>query len=156
MSRQSDRIKIVDVTFSVDAGNAYANNDLVADTQVLSNAFFDIDQAGWVESIAVIDDDDNTAIPLTFFFLSDSGSLGSENSAPAPTDAVADTILGYVTVAAADFYDLTNSKVASKNNIGLPVKPKSGTRNLYVAVAVGTGTPTYTASGLKARIAIRS
>lgn len=156
MARQSDRLRIVDITFSVDAGNAYANNDLVADTQLLANAFFDVDQPGWVESITVIDGDDNTAIPLTFFFLSDSGSMGSENGALNPTDGVAATILGSVLVAAADFFDTINSKVATKLNVGLPVKPKSGTRDLYVAVAVGTGTPTYSASGLKARIAIRS
>lgn len=154
---EAGRLRIVDVTFSVDAGNAYANNDLIANTQVLTDAFFDKDRAGVVESITLLDADDNTAIPLIFYFLSDSGSMGSENGALDPSDAVAATILGTVAVAAADFEDLINSKIVTVRDIGLPVKPKSGTRDLYVALAIdGNGTPTYTASGLKARIGIRS
>lgn len=153
----NSRLKIVDLTFVVDTGNVYANNDLVADTAILTGALFDIDRPGIIESVLLIDEDDNTAIPLVVYFLDSSGSLGTFNAALSPTDAVVRTILGYVAFAAADFKDTINSKVALKTNLGIPVKPASGTRNIYIAIAIdGNGTPTYTVSGLKARIGIRS
>jgi hypothetical protein len=155
MPATRERLKIVDVTFTTDTA-AYANNDLVADTQTISGAFYDIDTPGYVESVYLLDTDDNTAIPFIVFFLSGSGSLGSENGALNPTDAVALTVCGTIDIAAADFKDLINSKAATMRNLELPVKPIAGTRDLGIAVAIGTGTPTFTATGLKARIAIRS
>lgn len=150
------RPKIVEVTLSLDT-NIYAANDLLADTQVVSNAFYDIDKPGVLDSVYVIDEDDQTAVPIVLYLLSDSGSLGTENSALNPTDAVARTILGTVPILAADFKDLINSKAATIKNIGLIVKPKTGTRDLYIAAALdGAGTPTYTASGIKVRLGIRS
>jgi len=35
------------------------------------------------------------------------------------------------------------------------VKPASGTTDLYVAAVNGSGTPTYTAAGLKLRLGLR-
>ena len=150
------RPRLVEVTFTLDT-LIYAANDLLADTQEVANAFFDIDKSGILDSVSLLDEDDNAVVAIDLYVLSGSGSLGAENAAITVTDAVARTILGVVPFAAADFKDIINSKVATKNNLNLVVKPAAGTRSLYVALALnGAGTPTYTVNGIRGRLGIRS
>lgn len=154
--KAADRLRLVDVTFVCDT-SAMAANDLISDVVVCSGVVLDVDHPGILESVQLIDEDNNTAVGLTIFFLSTNGSMGTVNSAPQPTDAVARTILGSVDLATSDFKSLTNSKIATKANIGLILKPVSGTRDVYAAIALtGAGTPTYSASGLKMRLGVRS
>ena len=53
------------------------------------------------------------------------------------------------------YLDQTGEKYAplfASNNIGMMIKPATGTDDIYVAAVNGTGTPTFTASGLKLRM----
>lgn len=148
--------KLVDVTFTPDT-SALAAGDLAADTQEIANCFDLIDQVGTLDSLLLIDEDDNATAPnLDVWFLDSSGSLGTENSAPSATDAVIRTVLGKVSVVTADWSDLGGAKVANIKNIGLIVKSASNSRSLYAAVVCGaTTTPTFTAAGIKARLGLR-
>lgn len=139
----------VDVTLSLDT-SAYISGDVMADTQVVTNAMRVADGTGILQSIMVIDEDDQ-GIAFDLVFLSANNTIGTENAAVSMTDAHARDILGVVSIASGDYVDLINSKVASKVNLGLIVKPATGTRNLYVA-AITRGTPTYTASGVRLRL----
>jgi len=144
--------KVVDVTLSTDT-SAYISGDLLADTQIMTDAFWAQGGTGTVTSITVIDEDDQGQA-LDVVFLRANNTLGTENSAPTISDANARDILGYVNVPSANYIDLGGVRVASVNNIRLGVQAASGTSDLYVA-AISRGTGTYTASGLKLRIHIQ-
>lgn len=143
---------IIDVTLTLDT-SAYASGDLLADTQVVTNALRKTDGTGILHSLMVIDQDDQ-GVALDVYFLSDNQTFGSENSAPSISDANALTILCRIPVATTDYYDLGGVKVADLSNLSRIIKAVSGTRNIYVAVVNGTGTPTFTASGIKLRVGI--
>jgi hypothetical protein len=144
---------LVNVTLSTDT-SAYANGDLLADTQIVSGALR-LNGTGVIESLIVLDEDDNTAYAFDVYFLSGSGSMGTENSAVTVADAVAQTILGFHSFAAADVKDLVNSKIYCKNSLRIPIKAATDTKDFYIAAAIVTGTPTHTATGIKVRLGIR-
>lgn len=141
----------IDVTLTLDT-SAYASGDVLADTQVVTNAMRANDLGGILQSVTVIDQDDQKAA-FDIYFLSANVSMGTENSAPSISDANALEILGApIQIAVSDYKDLGGVSIAGKDAIGKIVKPATGTRNLYVAVVNGTGAPTYTASGVKLRL----
>ena len=140
------------LTLSLDT-SIYANNDLLADTQELANAVKVNDGWGTIQSLTVIDQDDQGQV-FDVWVLDSNVTFGTENSAPSISDANAVYILGKIPVAAADYVDLGGVKVASIRNIGLPIKPVDGGTSIYVAVTNGTGTPTFTAAGVKLRFGI--
>lgn len=147
-------MQFVDVTLTTDT-TAYASGDLIADTQVVAVAVRANDALGVLASVTVIDEDDQgSAIDL--YFLSANNSLGTENAAPSISDANAREILGCVSVASSDYKDLGGVKIATKTGVNLPVKPATGTDDVYVAVVSNGSTPTYTASGLKLRLGFLS
>lgn len=146
-------IRVLDVTLSTDT-SAYANGDLLADTQTVSGVFRQNDGGGIIRSLTVVDTDDQTLYTFSLYFLSGTGSLGTENSAPSATDAVCQTVLARVDFATTDGLDLGGSKVYSKTGLSIPVKGITGTTGLGVGAVVITGTPTHTASGIKLRIGI--
>jgi hypothetical protein len=146
MSRQL--VNIVDLTFTTDT-LIYANGDVIADTQVLPLAC--PGALPWkLESIRLLDEADQKA-PLDFIFLDANQSLGAENGAPNISDANAAAVLGRVQVAAADYTDLGGVSVGAKGSIGLWFKPTAKQTSLWVGIIIGTGTPTYAATSLKAR-----
>ncbi|MGE0022119.1 MAG: hypothetical protein AB7S70_00620 [Hyphomicrobium sp.] len=140
---------LIDVTLSLDT-SAYADGDLLADTQVVTSAMRYNDGQGTLTSIQILDEDD-VGQTLDLIFLSANTSLGSENSAPSVSDANARDILGRVRIASTDYIDLGGSKMATLTGLALKVKPASGTRNLYVA-AIVRGAGTWTASGIRLRL----
>ncbi len=142
--------RVFNVTLTLDTV-AYAAGDLIAETQLCDAFFRKVDGTGIIQSLTVVDQDDTKA-GIDVYFLSANVSMGTENAAPSITDANAVNILGYVSVAAADYKDLGGVSVANIKNIGLPAKAVSGTDDLYVAVVSNASTPTYTASGVVLRI----
>lgn len=145
--------RVHEVTLSLDT-SAYANGDLLADTQSIAAVFRENDGTGSIKSLTVIDEDDQTLYAFSIWFLDGTGSLGTENSAPSATDAVCRTILAKVDFATTDGLDLGGSKVYSKTGLSIPVKAILGTDDLGIAAIVTTGTPTHTASGVRVRIGV--
>jgi len=143
---------IIDLLASADT-SAFASGDVIADTQVLAACVRANDEAGVLHSLVLIDGDDQGAA-FDVYILSSNVAMGTENSAPSISDANAASILGIVPVTTADWKDLGGVRVALLKNLGIPVKPASGTDDLYVAIVNGTGTPTYTASGIVGRFGI--
>jgi hypothetical protein len=143
---------MIDVTLSLDT-SAYASGDILADTQSIANAVRVNAGRALLQSVTIIDEDDQ-GVALTLYFLSANNSLGSENAAPSITDANARDILGWVDFGTADYKDLGGSKIACKTGIGLLLEAASASTTLYVAAVNGTGTPTYTASGLKLKLGL--
>lgn len=144
-------LTIVDVTLSLDVA-IYADGDVLAAPQEVPNAIRVAAGTGVIENIIVIDEDD-LGVALDLVFFDSAAAIGAENAALAITDADARKFLGLLAVAAADFVDLGGSKLATKRAIGLPVKAASG-RSIYVGAITRGGTPTYSAAGIRLRIAI--
>lgn len=142
----------IDVTLSLDT-SAYAAGDVLADTQVVSNAFRSQDVGGVLQNVMVIDKDDQ-GVAFDIYLLDANVSMGTENAAPSISDADATKIIARIPVASGDYYDLGGVRVADIANLGRALKPASGTSNLYIAAVNGSGTPTFTASGLVLRLGI--
>jgi hypothetical protein len=138
---------MIDVTLSLDT-SAYASGDLLADTQAVTGYTTVVGTTSYLQSLTVIDEDDQK-VAFTVVFLSSNVSLGTENAAPSISDANGREILGTVSVGTADYVDLGGVSVASIKNIGLTLNGPTG---LWVAVVNSTGTPTYTASGVRLRL----
>lgn len=135
--------------------NAYASADLLFDPIELVSAFRVPGGHAIIDSVTLLDEDDNTAAGLTLVFTTASTTFGTLNSAPNISDANLRNVVGTVAVVAGDWIDCGGAKVACVRNINLPVKAASGATSLYVAGVNGAGTPTFTASGLKLKIGFR-
>lgn len=146
------RSKLVDVTLVADT-SAYAANDLLIATQLISNVLRDIDTPMLLMNLILIDEDDQ-GVAMDIYFLDSNVSFGTFNVAAAPSDASARSVQGKVAVATGDWKDLGGVRVASFGNLNIPLKPAAGTKDVYVAVVNGAGTPTFTASGLKMRLGV--
>lgn len=143
-------MNVLDVTLVADT-NAYADGDVLAIPQEIVNSVAEAGTARQLTSIVVIDSDDQgTAIDLIFFDAS--ASLGTINTAIDISDADAAKIVGIVAIAAGDFKDLINNKVAVKTGIDLVMKAASTSASLWVGAVVRSGTPTYSAGGIKLKL----
>lgn len=141
---------LITVTLSLDTA-AYADGDVMADSQVVTNAVRVAGGRATLKSVVVVDEDDvGQAFDILFF--SSNVSLGTENAAPSITDANARNFLGFVKVAAADYIDLGGVKVATKTSCELMLEPASG-RDIYVATII-RGAGTYTASGVSLKLGL--
>lgn len=138
-----------ELTFSLDT-SAYAANDVLADRQEITNVLREVGLGAVLTDLVILDKDDNTAAAMDVYFLNADVALGTENAAISITDANAEYILGVVSIAAGDWKDLINSKLAHIRNINMVVKGVSGSTSIYVAL-VTAGTPTQTASGIVGR-----
>jgi hypothetical protein len=146
-------LRAVTLTFSTDTG-IYADNDVLADSQILASAFRANDAKGFLVGIQLTDEDDNTAIDMDMVFLKANVSLGTENAAVSISDANARNIIHTIHILADDWDDLINSKqvtLGGRNSLmSVPLEPVSGSDDVYVGLIVRSGTPTYTATGLTA------
>ena len=138
---------VVTVTASLDT-SAYAEGDVLFDTQEIASAVRTSGGIAILQSIVVIDKDDQ-AIELDLVFLDASTSIGTENSAPDVSDTDADDIVGIVNVA--DYVDLGGVSIATVSAIGLEMKADASAA-LYVA-GITRGAPTHTASGIIVKFA---
>lgn len=141
---------VIDVTLVADT-SIYANNDVLAVPQEITGVFRHAGGRVKLDSIVVLDgDDQGTAIDLVFF--NASATLGTINAAISISDADAAKIVGHVAVAAGDFKDYINSMVAVKTAVGLIMEAAAASTSLYIGAVVRSGTPTYTASGIKLKL----
>jgi hypothetical protein len=143
---------LIDLTLSLDT-NIYADGDVLADTQEIADAVLADGGRAMLESIALIDEDDQ-GIALDLVFFSANRSLGAENGAPNISDANARDCLGKVSIATGDFVDFGGVRVATKTGIGLLLEAAAGSRSLWVGAITRGGTPTYTASGIKLKLGL--
>ena len=143
---------VLDLTLTVDS-DVYAANDVLAATQELASAARTTGGCGIIQTISVMDLDDQ-GVAMDLVFLDDSTAIGTENAAVSLADSDADAVLGYVSIAASDYCDLINSQVATVNNVGFHYKCATGSTSLYVAAITRGGTPTHTASGLSIKFGV--
>lgn len=145
-------VDLVPVTLTCDTG-ILADNDVIADTQEVANAF-NSDGFALLQSLILIDEDDQKQ-DVDILFFSGSGTLGTENSGASISDANTREYLGKVSILIADYLDLGGAAVAQAVNCGLILKAINNSMpSLYVAAVCRSGTPTYTAAGIKLRLGL--
>lgn len=147
--------EVIEVILTCDT-SVYAPGDVVADTQVILDAFRGNNSGGRLVSLEVVDEDDQKA-NLDIYFLTANVSMGTENAAPSITDANARQVQGKIAIAVADYNDLGGVSVAQAASTQFPraLESIANTNDLAVAVVAGaTTTPTFTATGLKLRLGI--
>jgi len=137
-------VDIFTVTLSTDT-SAYADGDVLADTQSVSSVFLTSGGGRTLMSVHVLDKADQGQ-GFDLIFLDANNSLGTENSAPNISDANAEAILGRVAISSSDFYDIGGCRIATRTGINLPMEGNAST-TLYVG-AISRGTGTYGASDL--------
>lgn len=150
----ADSRVVVDITTTCDT-SANGAGDVLFD-RVTTGTISRI-AAGVVhlESITVLDEDDQAAANMTLVFLDADVTLGTVNAAPSITDANSRKIVGTVVVLSTDFIDLGGVKVANIKNVGLTMKCAAASQALFVA-GITAGTPTQTADGVKLKLAFRN
>lgn len=136
---------VLALTLSLDT-SAYATGDVLAAPQELTGFFRSVGGRARLRSI-VLRDYDAQAQAIDLIFMNATGSLGAENSAFAPTDGVATTIIGVVSIVAADYISATNSHIAS-GEVDILMEAGAATTSIFVGAVVRSGTPTYTAAGI--------
>jgi len=134
----------VTITCSLDT-SAYADGDVLFATQEIAGAVRNNGDACILQSVHVVDIDDQK-VEMDLIFFNANTSLGTENSAPDIDDTEVLTTLGVVNVA--DYVDLGANSIATVTGIGLELKAGAATTSLYVA-GITRGAPTYSASGLQ-------
>jgi hypothetical protein len=147
--------KLLNLTLSLSTSQ-YADADVLAATQELADALLAPGTHAILQSLVVLDKDDQGAALDLVFFRSEAAMGAAENAALAITDANADEILTVVEIAAADFVDLANSQIATKgpSDAGMSaVLTATSGQSLFVA-AISRGTGTYTASGITLKIGL--
>jgi hypothetical protein len=148
-------IQYVDVTMTA-ATNLLTAGDVIAATQVVSNAAAAINEPVLLQSVTVIDVDDQKAI-LSAVFLDSDVVFGVEEAAPSITDANALKLQGLVAFAVADYVDVGGASIATAKNVGLVLKPALGTRDVYMALYTpATSTPTYAGGAITVRLGFMS
>ena len=145
-------VQVHDLTLSLNTSE-YAQHDVLAAPQELANVAIVEGGAVVLQSVRLLDIDDNArAIDLWFFDAS--ASMGAENAAIGPADSdVVDHLLGVISIAAANYTDLANSQEATKVNVGLALQCASTSRSIWVGAGFRDATgDTYTASGITLKL----
>jgi len=138
---------VLDLVPTLDT-SIYADGDVLFDTTAITNFFRSPGEGAFLQSIHVLDEDDQ-GVALDLVFFNALVSLGTINAAPSISDANARAIVGIVNVPAAGFVDLGGCRVTTLRGVGLQIRPPSGVQAAYVAGITRGGTPTYTANGLR-------
>lgn len=133
--------------------NAYADGDLLADTQAVGAVGRRGTQT-YLEEIQVIDKADQGQ-PLDIILLKNAVTLGTENNAPNASDAnIQATFIGQVIVGSTDYKDLGGAKTAHLRDLGIELDLAPG-ETLSIAV-ISRGTGTYAADSLFLKLRLRS
>jgi hypothetical protein len=139
---------VFDVTLVTDT-SAYASGDVLAVPQEIAGVFKAAGARRRLDSLVVLDEDDHgQALDLVFF--NAAATLGTINAAVSISDTDARKIVGYVSVAQADYKDLVNSMLAVKSGLGQTLE--GATTSLWVGAICRGGTPTYSAAGIKLKL----
>ena len=144
---------VLDLTLSCDSSGAYADGDVLAATQALAGAGRIEAGAGFIQSVMVLDVDDQ-GVAMDIIFMDANVSIGTENAAVSIADSDAVAIVGIVNVLASDYVDMINSQVATVTSIGMAYQCAAATTSLYVGVVTRGGTPTHEGAGVSLKIGL--
>lgn len=143
---------VLDVTPVLDT-SAYTSGDVLFVPIEVTAAARYVGARVELHSIIVSDGDDQNC-DIDLVFSNADITLGTINSAVSISDADAAKIIGYVTLGSAEMKDLINSRLYVLGNIGQTLQLGSATNSLWLSGICRSGTPTYTASGMKIKLGL--
>lgn len=127
------RVRRIQIVPSIDTA-AIVGGDVLAATEIISNAVRATDTQGVLQAVSVHDAGD-TKKGMTLVFFRTNVSMGAENAVASVAAADVDDILGWVSIVAADYKDFGAGSVARKT-AGFLVQPASGTANIYMGIII--------------------
>lgn len=144
-------LKQLEVILSLDT-NQYADGDVLAATQEISNFFRTIGGTAFIWSIDILDED-KQAGPFDILFFKSNVDIGAENAAYAITDAEMREKIGRIIVLAADYTTWTEFSTAYKERGGTGfelavLQAAVDSKSLWIS-AISRSTKTYSASGIR-------
>jgi hypothetical protein len=129
----------------------HASGDLLADALEVEH-FVKPNGCSIIESVSVVDYDDQGANFSLLFFSEDPGSLGALNAAMAISDEKAAKCKGFVTISS--WLDIGGQQLGTElNKKGLELRPTDGGTSIWVA-AISAGTGTYVTAKLSIAIGL--
>lgn len=136
--------------------SAYASGDLLFDVTAVTSAA--LASGGAVELVScMVTDEDEQSQSIDIYVTNLSTTWGTINNAVAATDALSRGLQAYIPIITTDYKDVGGATVAmptTSKNIGV-ICETSGSANLYIVGICRSGTPTYTASGIKVSLGFR-
>ena len=150
-------VDLIDVTLTTDV-EIHGDNDVIAQSIEIPNAVAVTGGSAIIQSIMVLDEDDEAPTVELLFSQVNTAITGDEGSliggSVGDLDSTFRSLLGAVTIS--NYSDLVDAQIGMKSNIGLVVKAASDSRSIYVHAinrSGGTYQPAAT-TDLKLRIGI--
>tara|TARA_R100000742_G_C4274950_1_gene95160 strand:- start:1319 stop:1825 length:507 start_codon:yes stop_codon:yes gene_type:complete len=144
---------VITVTL-VSTTNACATNEVIFQGEELENIVSVKGGACVIQSIGLLDDDDNGE-PIDLVFFDSNVELDDSNDGTtidAADGTIPDSILGVVNLT--NYFDGVNWQYGHKENIGLTLKAASDTKSVWVAGVNRGSSATWTASGLRIKVGV--
>lgn len=132
---------VVSVTPTIDT-NIFAAGDAVGGKQMLTNVARVSGSEVVLDSLTVVDKGNQKPNLTVLFFDSDPSAATITNNAAFVFSTDVSKLVGRVNVVTADFETVDSKAVACLKNVHLGMLP-SGSRSLYAAVVLTSGTPTF-------------
>ena len=124
--------------------SGYSAGDVIGGKITLTNAMRKVNGTGVLQSLSILDTDNEKAALTVILFSADITSP-ADNAAWAWTSADFSKVLGTVSVATSDYVTVGGEAIATISGIGLPVAATGSTAHIY-AVVVASSAPTYGAT----------
>lgn len=144
-------LRFVDFSFDITAA-AYDASDVITTAQRIPGAVKDPGGAAYLVGMILRDRDDQ-GVALYLEFHRDEVNYGTPNAAVSISDDDLIRSLGTIAIASTDYRDHINSQMVTKtmssSGFPLPVQANPGSRDIFVSLCNSTGTPTYTARGVR-------
>lgn len=146
----SGSARVLDFTPTLDT-SIYADNDVLFISAVLTGVS-DI-EGGAVKLVSgILFDGDDQGTEVEVFFTTSATTPGTINGALSAADTVFDDIVGRLHFV--NYNDLINSQNSVLTGQDQIMQCAAGSKDLYVFGVVRSGTPTYTAAGMKFKFGI--
>jgi hypothetical protein len=129
---------VITITPTLDT-SAYADGDVLFETEAIANAVRNNGESCILQSIHVLDKGDQGE-DFELVFLDEDQDLGTANAAVSISEANSTKIIGHYAFSN-DYVDLINTQIRCDTGIGLVLKAGAATTSLYVGgISKGTGT----------------
>ena len=148
-------VDLIDIATVADV-EAHADDDVIVQSVEIPNAASTEGGCGIIESIMLLDADDEAPAVDILFSSTDTALASGSGEAVNISDANAAAIFGFVSIVSGDYTDLIGSKLASKANIGLIYRAGTDTTSIYMHIINRSG-GTYTPAGagdIKVRVGL--
>ena len=128
-------------------------NEVVFQADELSNFMSEKGGTAIIQSITILDDDDNgQALDIVFMDTADvlDATVAGSTVVDAADGDIPDAILGFVNVS--NYFDGVLWQVGQKDNIGLAIQSASATRSIFISAVNRGAAAIWTVAGLRLKI----